>query len=157
MAAAALLAALGASCTRQAVTIEPRYVFRGVPELRSTGTTALDVSPDGTHEFRTDDVLEVAFRKCEAFGLLCRDEPKKLTVAQLIENCPDVAPFREDSYRRDRPCALLDTSSKAITVDTRLRPDWDIYKVIGGALLVALVLGVVVGYVAECADPHDSC
>jgi len=154
---ATLLALLSSSCIRQTVTFAPRDLFRSIPELRNDGRARVEVSPNGSHELTRDQVLEVGFESCRAFGLFCSDEKRILTVDQLIANCPVVPPFREDRFRRQPPCLLLETSSEAIPVDTRLRPNWEIWKVVGGATAAMLVIGVAFGYIADCKQPDHGC
>lgn len=149
--------ALTSACTRQRVTVPPRGLFRAIPELRSSGRATIEVAPSGTHELARTDVLEAAFDSCTVLGLACERSNKQLTVDQLIANCPDVAPFAGDHFRREPPCLLLETTSHQLQVDSRIRPDWQVWKIIGTALLASLVIGVVIGFVTDCRDPNDGC
>ncbi|HET6613183.1 MAG TPA: hypothetical protein VFG83_14395, partial [Kofleriaceae bacterium] len=83
----------------------------------------------------------------ELFGLVCDDNKRTVTIAQLIENCPDVAPFREDTYRPDPPCLLLSTTSEKIEVESHLRPNWLFWETMGGAVVAVAIFGVVLGLV----------
>lgn len=152
-----VVVALASACTRQRVTVPPRGLFRAIPELRSSGRATIDVSPSGTHELAKTDVLEAAFDSCTVLGLACERSSRQLTVDQLIANCPDVAPFAGDTFRRQPPCLLLETTSGELQLDSRIRPDWEVWKIIGTALLASFVIGVVIGYVTDCKDPNDGC
>jgi hypothetical protein len=152
-----LLALVSGACTRQRVTVTPRGLFRAIPELRSSGRATIEVSPSGTHELASTDVYDVRFSSCAVFGFACEGSTTRLTVASLIANCPDIAPFANDPFRREPPCLLLETTTREIQVDSRIRPNWEVWKIIGGALLASLVIGVVIGYVTDCSAPDDGC
>jgi len=153
---AAVSALLLASCVRQPITVTPQEVHRHVRELQRNGRATVVTEQGGTHDLSLQDELSIELGGSRLLGLLQSTKQRRVTVRDLIANCPEVRPFREDRYRR-ASCLLLRTSSEAIPVDTRLRPNWTVWKTVGGALLVTVVVGSLIMHLDRCKEPDDGC
>ncbi|MBL4637076.1 MAG: hypothetical protein JKY56_24695 [Kofleriaceae bacterium] len=89
------------------LTVVPREILRHVPALRDQGEAMVDTL-DGT-EYRLDANKNIS--------IVVDGEPITQSVGEFVANCPDIPPFAGDTYRRERPCYLLDTSTSQITVE----------------------------------------
>src|SRR5688572_19304749 len=95
--------ALGCACALLAGCVSrPRQVSRGevfahVPELRASGRARVELEAGGATTLAMTQRVDVEAKTSWLWGLVDGTRVSQLTVATLIENCPDVAPFREDS------------------------------------------------------------
>lgn len=131
------------ACSRQRVHVSSTMLHSHVGELRARGKATIDTEPSGTIELSPHDTVTVGGRE--------------VTVASLIDNCPDARPFAGDKISRAKydTCGLLHVTD--IDVDRRwvARPGWIATGV--GFVLVLAVVGVVFGYLGSCSEPDDGC
>lgn len=156
---AALCVALGAACARQPITVVRSDLLRAIPRLQRDGRAEVPVRGGGTYLLSAQRRLTVPFSSCALLGHLCSEEQRTLTVAQLLEGCPVVAPFAGAAPVASERCLLLQSSATSYTVDTRLRSTVtgsDVWAAVGGAVLLVGVLSLL-GYIIECAEPDDGC
>jgi len=140
-------------CVRQKYVVTPRSIHEQVSTLRAKGTATVKTEPSGTARISADTVFEVRFpsKASKWIRWAMRDRFERFPISELIANCSDVPPFREDKFRRNPPCLLQETSSRGWVVDSRLRPDWEKWKIAGVTTLGAGLMGGM-GYCASKCD-----
>lgn len=143
---------------RQPVTILRSDVLRAIPELRRTGMATVPASNGATHRLWLRQLLTIPLPSCPGPEEPCKEEPRLVTVRDLIATCPAVAPFPSAAPRAAQTCLLLQSKSH-ITVDTRLRSRVSGAAVLGALGGVVLVVGALlaIGYIVDCAEPDDGC
>jgi hypothetical protein len=135
-------------CVRRPLAVDRGEVFDHLPELRTSRKARVELEAGGTTTLRFDQTVEAERPTRLLFGLVKGTDVDRTTVEALIENCPDVAPFREDTFRRDPPCRLQEVDR--IVAGYRRAPDWHLIR-----LLTAVTLGAsglsLIGGTAYCA------
>ena len=129
------------ACSTVHVTVAPRELLHHVVDLRTHGEAEVDVSPSGTEDVEIDQIVTIG----------AGTNARKSSVKDLIANCPDIAPFAGDTFRRDPPCLLLDIH-EPIEVTTRHKSRVTGKMILGGFLAVIIV--TVVGSVIVYLDQH---
>ena len=80
-----------------------------------------------------------------------KSKTRTLSVEQLIDECPDHAPFAGDKFRRAKGDCLLLASDRSLVVDRVRRPDWGkIGPILGTSLYASALVGS-----AACAEACD--
>jgi hypothetical protein len=151
-----LVAACAVGCVRKPVYVHPADVRGQLPTLRREGHARVKTTPDGTHDLRTDQQIEVAIPERglldRAFdveiggvriGKAATHRHRKLSVAELIAHCPDEAQLLAE--HRGGACVLREVE-QPFQVGTRLRPDGRAW----GVVVVGLSYCA-----AECEEPWD--
>lgn len=137
------------ACSRQRLTVTPTMLHSHVPALRANGRATVELEPSGSATLALDDVVPVKLG----------GETRKISIAKLIETCPDARPFANDNVTRRmhaKSCLLLQTTSP-ITIDTEWKSELgSVPGIIGGVLVIAVIL-TAFGYLAECSEPDDGC
>ena len=122
-------------CVHKDVVVDPSQVYRRIPELRTEGKAEIE-GKDVTGRTRV-----VARSKN---GWLTQQ--RTVTIAKLIENCPDIVPWGPSRRRATRECMLLRTD----TVKLGKRVDWGESAALwGGATLAVVAAGVVIGVLVD--------
>ena len=136
-----------AGCVTAQIGVTPREILHHVPELRTRGR-AIVATSDGTYELDADRTFDVTIGGA----------PRRISVREMIANCPDLAPFAGDLFRPDPPCLLLDTTIDQFPLrsERHISPDAKqvVYTLLG-ALLVVTVIGTIAGLV--CAESASHC
>jgi hypothetical protein len=138
-----------AACTTQHVGVTPRELLRHVPELRDQGHAIVEVPPYGTYELSADRTFDVTIG----------GRHRRMSIRDMVANCPDVPKFAEDTYRNPA-CLLENTTIAWFELDTRHRPTGGgaIVKAVGMAVAVVLVVGLVLTIgAAVCHASSDPC
>jgi len=142
-----LLSLALAGCVTEQIGVTPREILHHVPELRTRGRATVATS-DGAYE------LEAA----RTFEITISGSSRRMSVRELIANCPDVVPFAGDPFRPDPPCLLLDTTIAQfpVTSERHLSPTAKevVYTLLGALLVTSLIAGVA-GLV--CAESASHC
>ena len=140
--------ALLAGCVSRPLRVSRGEVFAHVPQLRASGEARVELESGGATTLRMRQAVEVETKTSWLWGLVEGTRVARLTVDSLIENCPDVAPFREDTYRRDPPCRLQDVDR--VVAGTERVTDWRLIRGVTAALLGTTSL-MILGGTAYCA------
>jgi hypothetical protein len=134
-----LLAAAG--CVTETIGVTPREILHHVPELRARGRATVATS-SGTYELDASRTFEVTIGGA----------PRRISVREMLANCPEVAPFAGATFHRDPPCLLLDTTidQLPLTTERHLSPDAKVAASAAlGGLIVVTLLGTVAAFVCE--------
>jgi hypothetical protein len=149
-----LAAALGCAvgCVRKPIYVAPADVHDQLAALRRQGHAEVETTPSGSFELHMDQRVEVRVPHGGLIGRFIRDS-QTLTVAELIDHCPVEAIILAE-HRRET-CVLQEVSAP-FQVGTRLRPDGELWGMVGtGAVGAGGILGL--GYCAsECFSPWDT-
>ncbi|HTE52276.1 MAG TPA: hypothetical protein VK698_15595 [Kofleriaceae bacterium] len=141
----------------------PRAVHEEIRALRTRGHASVQTTAGRRIDLPADRIVSATFpatlaARLPAAGLAGPGQEQvtaRLTIAELIANCPDVPPFAEDPYRRDPPCLLQATQTPAWIVERERVVDWGTVGdwTVGTASLTAAVgLGVCA---LACDEPWD--
>ena len=114
--------ALLVGCVTRPLAVSRGEVFAHVGELRERGEARVELEAGGTTTLRMDQEVRVETDTHRLWGLIEGTDVARTTVAGLVESCPDVAPFREDRFRRDPPCRLQDIDR--VIAGSRRVTDW---------------------------------
>ncbi len=133
---------LAAGCySTHSLTVVPREILRHVPALRDQGQAVVDTFDGPQYVLDADKKVTI----------VVEGEPITQSVGEFVANCPDIPPFASDSYRREKPCYLLDTSTSQIVLEKTSSFDGGKTRTLINTVVV-LGGGVGLGFcLSECA------
>src|SRR5687767_15150394 len=93
---------LVAACSRERVVVSPTMLHSHVVELRTHGKASMPTEPSGSIDLGLRDTVRIRLE----------GQRREVTVAALIDGCPDNRPFAGDKATRTKyaSCGLLRVS-----------------------------------------------
>ena len=147
-----VLVGLG-GCARQVVTVYASEIGRMSPELRRRGRADIWI-PGSRYRLAMEDEVEVelADRAADPSDRARPRRAARLSVSQLLADCPTTAFSNEASVRQRYPRCLLLAGSQEVVVDRRLTA---VPGAVGAGAVNLLVVGGLVYCTVACDSPWN--
>jgi hypothetical protein len=135
------------ACARERVYVTSTMLHSHIVEIRDHGKATMETSVGDSFELSRGDTVKVNLG----------GESREVKVSALIEGCPDHRPFAGDEVTRTKykQCGLLRVND--IEVDRQWVGRPGVLTTTLGIVLVLTVVGVVGGYLGNCAEADDGC
>jgi len=132
------------ACVHQSILVSPEAIHQHIPELRSRGKALVETADGTPYELAADQIID--------------GYDHSVRVRDLIDGCRTEASLEQAQPDQEAgSCRLLQTRAAYLPVGETSRPDWSVLAAIGGAVLLVVGVGLIIGLVADCGRLGGNC